>query len=120
MKRKLLSGLAVAALFVSPATVMAQTVQEQESNPLVQEQGRDGLPVPEACVDGLQPDGDPCESLSEQLDRTDSVIRPPLGIDPDIQVEAPDPNPNTTPVIPPGALDRDPTGASPTEPVPAP
>jgi hypothetical protein len=41
------------------------------------------------------------EDLSKRLDRTDGVIRPPQSIDPDIHVPAPQPNPGTTPVIPP-------------------
>jgi hypothetical protein len=43
----------------------------------------------------------PQEDLSKRLDRTDGVIRPPDRIDPDIHVPAPQPNPGTTPVIPP-------------------
>jgi hypothetical protein len=41
------------------------------------------------------------EDLSKRLDRTDGVIRPPDAIDPDIHAPAPQPNPGTTPVIPP-------------------
>lgn len=40
-------------------------------------------------------------SLTEELSRTDGVLRPPTGIDPGIQKPAPVPYPNTTPVIPP-------------------
>jgi hypothetical protein len=39
-------------------------------------------------------------TLSEKLERTDGVIRPPDGISPDMAVPAPVPNPGTTPVIP--------------------
>jgi hypothetical protein len=41
------------------------------------------------------------ETLSERLDRSKGVIRPPSGIDPKIHKPAPTPNPKTTPVIPP-------------------
>jgi hypothetical protein len=50
------------------------------------------------------------QTLSEKLDRTDGVIRPPTDIAPDMSVPAPDPNPGTTRVIPPpGAPGGDPT-----------
>lgn len=45
--------------------------------------------------------GEAGSSLSERLDRTDGVLKPPTGIDPGIHVPAPVPNPGTTPVIPP-------------------
>jgi hypothetical protein len=43
----------------------------------------------------------PGETLSEQLDRNSGVIHPPAGVDPGIEVPAPNPNPRSTPVIPP-------------------
>ncbi|EIM26851.1 hypothetical protein [Microvirga lotononidis] len=39
--------------------------------------------------------------LSDKLDRTDGVIRPPANIAPDMSVRPPVPNPGTTRVIPP-------------------
>jgi hypothetical protein len=39
--------------------------------------------------------------LSDQLSESKGVIRPPGNVDPEIQTPAPDPMPNTTPVIPP-------------------
>ncbi|EIM26896.1 hypothetical protein [Microvirga lotononidis] len=39
--------------------------------------------------------------LSDKLDRTDGVIRPPADIAPDMNVRPPVPNPGTTRVIPP-------------------
>ena len=41
------------------------------------------------------------ENLSEQLDRNKGVLTPPATGDADIYTEAPNPNPGTTPVIPP-------------------
>ena len=41
------------------------------------------------------------ETLSEKLEKTDGVIRPPTTATPDMTVPAPVPNPGTTPVIPP-------------------
>ena len=61
-------------------------------------QGAQKLPnqVPTA-PDGAAPD----TPLSEKLDRSGGVLRPPGGVDPEIHVPAPDPDPKTTPVIPP-------------------
>lgn len=42
----------------------------------------------------------PTETLSDRLNRTDGVIKPPAGTDDAIHVPAPVPNPRTTPVIP--------------------
>jgi len=42
-------------------------------------------------------------TLSEKLERSDGVIRPPETGTPDMRVPAPDPNPGTTRVIPPPA-----------------
>ena len=39
--------------------------------------------------------------LSDKLDRTDGVIRPPANIAPEMSVRPPVPKPGTTPVIPP-------------------
>jgi hypothetical protein len=42
-------------------------------------------------------------SLSQKLDASGGVIKPPSDVDPGITKSAPDPNPNSTPVIrPPG------------------
>ncbi len=50
------------------------------------------------------------EPLSEKLDRTDGVIRPPASIAPDMSVRPPVPDPGTTRVIPPpGTLGGDQT-----------
>jgi hypothetical protein len=40
-------------------------------------------------------------TLSDKLEQSEGVIRPPSGIAPDMTVPAPVPNPGTTPVIPP-------------------
>lgn len=42
-------------------------------------------------------------SLSKQLSKSGGVITPKRNIDPGIHVQAPDPHPNSTPVIPPSA-----------------
>ena len=40
-------------------------------------------------------------TLSEKLEASDGVIKPPTNMDPEMAVPAPVPNPGTTPVIPP-------------------
>jgi hypothetical protein len=40
-------------------------------------------------------------TLSDRLNKSGGVIRPPADGTPDMRVPAPVPNPNTTPVIPP-------------------
>ncbi|MCB5173936.1 MULTISPECIES: hypothetical protein [Microvirga] len=41
------------------------------------------------------------DTLSDKLQETEGVIRPPVTSTPDMRVPAPEPNPGTTPVIPP-------------------
>jgi hypothetical protein len=55
----------------------------------------------------------PGESLSNQLDRDEGVIKPRPGIDPEIHAPAPDPNPGTTPVIPPPGSPGNPSNVRP-------
>src|SRR5215207_8551684 len=43
----------------------------------------------------------PGESLSQRLERTEGVIRPPSDLNPDSRVKPPVADPGTTPVIPP-------------------
>lgn len=65
-------------------------------------------PDQKACVERLQPDSDAAspklsnpsdEQLSRKLDRSEGVICPPPGVDPEIA--APPPGGGKTPVIPP-------------------
>jgi hypothetical protein len=66
----------------------------------VQQPGlRDQIPPSQAPV---QPENaKPGETLSEQLDRSGGVIKPPTGVDPKIEAPAPEPNPGKMPVVPP-------------------
>lgn len=43
----------------------------------------------------------PEQPLTEQLKEGEGVLEPPRGMDPEIEKEAPVPNPGTTPVLPP-------------------
>ena len=47
------------------------------------------------------------DSLSSKLSKSGGVITPNTNVDPGIHVPAPDPHPNTTPVIPPSATGGD-------------
>ncbi len=70
------------ALFASTLLVSgAAMAEEQKSEP----------------VPGINPN----ESLSDQLDKDKGVIAPPPVGDSEILTPAPDPDPGTTPVIPP-------------------
>lgn len=71
-----------------------------------------GMPVQALAEDAAEPvpGRDPDQSLSEQLDEDKGVITPPPVGDEEIHVPAPNPNPGTTPVIPPpGTAGGDPT-----------
>lgn len=61
-------------------------------------------PAADPCVPGADDAVGDDQTLTEQLDACGSILQPPEGVDPSIQAPAPDPTPNTTPVIPPGAL----------------
>lgn len=86
--------VAAAAQSTPPAVAPAERIAPPETAP--GQAGRD-------CVPGTV-GGPACESLTEKLDETGGVIRPPAGVDPEIQTGAPAPNPGTTPVIRPGEL----------------
>lgn len=82
-------------------------------NPSVLNQQAPNMPLPHQMpAEKIEPDSKlsgsngPSETgstntLSDKLERTDGVIRPPETATPDITVPAPVPNPGTTPVIPP-------------------
>lgn len=99
---------ALAALLAAPASAAEPARCPDGTAPLQAERL-------ESCPPVKPPEGTaPRETLSERLDRTDGVIAPPQGIDPGIRAPAPDPNPGTTPVIPPpgtpgGDMTKNPT-----------
>lgn len=64
------------------------------------------VPQAEPCVEGRTRSGEPC-TLSNQLDETNGIIRPPAGVDPEMHV--PPPDTGTTPVIPPEAVPPQPS-----------
>jgi hypothetical protein len=96
---------AVAALTATLATGASAQTQPRAPN----------MPNPNTVpAEKMAPDlgttGSTGETLSERLNRTEGVIKPPTTATPDMTVPAPVPNPGTTPVIPP-------PGTSPTDPI---
>lgn len=77
-------------------------------DPSVPQRGQDSdpkLPAPQEQVpEKVRPEGETGgRTLSDKLERSDGVIKPPAGVDPEIKTIAPEPNPNSMPVIkPPG------------------
>lgn len=77
-------------------------------DPSVPQRGQDRdpkLPAPQEQVpEKVRPEsGATGSTLSEKLEKSDGVIKPPAGVDPEIRTIAPEPTPNSTPVIkPPG------------------
>jgi hypothetical protein len=53
------------------------------------------------------------KNLSDKLDASGGVIKPPPGVDPEIVKPAPVPQPNSTPVIPPPGMPGGPPGPEP-------
>ena len=97
-------GLAAALLTAAgAASALAQTTQAPRDPNMP-----DPKNVPPEKIAPQEPSStgttaSPGGTLSDKLERTEGVIRPPSNIDPGIVTTAPVPNPGTTPVIrPPG------------------
>ena len=103
----LIAALAGAFLLAGLEAAPSQTNQPPPNSPLSDIQGR---PDPTQDPRSTGAIGGSSESLSEKLDKSGGVIRPPANIAPDMAVRAPDPDPGTTRVIPPpGSPGGDPT-----------
>jgi hypothetical protein len=99
MKRILVLSLAMAGGVTAAMAQNPDVLNQQAPNmpPLQQ------MPPEKVEPKGIQPQ-DPSSTgstLSDKLEKSDGVIRPPATATPDMTVPAPVPNPNTTPVIPP-------------------
>lgn len=92
-RRRSFSVVALAGLI--GASIFAGVSAQAESVLLAQASETKPKEVP------LAPDSQSGTTLSEKLDRSKGVLRPPADVDPGIQIPAPDPTPQTTPVIPP-------------------
>jgi hypothetical protein len=97
----LAAGLGTAALAQNPEVLKQQAPNMPAPNQMPAEKVE-----PDSNLSG--PNG-PSETgstntLSDKLEQSDGVIRPPANVSPDITVPAPVPDPGTTPVIrPPGS-----------------
>jgi hypothetical protein len=97
-ERKVRQRCAAFAVALSVVIVLTRTGIAQNAAP---------VPSPKACAERLQPragdtprlSGPADEQLSDKLDRSEGVICPPAGVDPEIA--APPPGGGNTPVIPP-------------------
>jgi hypothetical protein len=101
------SGVAGAQAPPAPATPPAQTAPPPPARPTncapMQSAPHQGTAVPEGTTTGQR--GEP---LGDKLARSDGVLCPPAGVDPEIR--APTPDVGNTPVIPPpGSPGGDPT-----------
>lgn len=105
--RVFLPGLVAAGLALVAASASAQTgAQPRDPN----------MPSPNSVpAEKIAPPldtnatGSTGENLSDKLQRTEGVIAPPTTSTPDMRVQPPVANPNSTPVIrPPGASPSDP------------
>jgi hypothetical protein len=90
------AALALSAGLATAALAQGSPVQPQPKDP--------NMPSAQNTVpEKIDPKatGSTGGTLSDKLERTDGVIKPPSGVDPGITSPAPVPNPGTTPVIPP-------------------
>ncbi|MGO4386545.1 hypothetical protein AB4Y85_03325 [Microvirga sp. 2YAF29] len=97
MKRILVLSLAMAGSFTAAMAQNPEVLQQQAPNmPPLQK-------MPLERVEPKEPaeTGSTGGNLSDKLQQSDGVIRPPQTATPDIRVPAPVPEPGTTPVIPP-------------------
>jgi hypothetical protein len=99
-------GAAGAAAQTAPGDPAGnQTIPEKDlSRPDASRRGR---------VQGGSVADDHEKNLSDKLDASGGVIKPPPGVDPEIVKPAPVPEPNSTPVIPPPGVPGGPPGPEP-------
>ncbi len=105
--------LARAERLLIPAIVALSLTGTALGQTPIQPQQPPNMPSPQSTIPekiepqepGTTGSTGPAPTLSERLDATDGVIRPPADVSPDITAPAPVPDPGTTPVIrPPGTL----------------
>lgn len=92
--KRLLILTAMTAFGITTAWAQAPNRQQAPNMP----------PLERMPPEKIEPDPDTTGStgtLSDKLEQSDGVIRPPTSATPDMNVPAPEPNPGTTPVIPP-------------------
>jgi hypothetical protein len=90
-------GFGLLATGAAAPDLQARVLQVQVQQPGIAAPNAPGE-VPAAPETG---NGKPDEPLSDRLSRSQGVIKPPENVDSGIHAPAPEPNPGTTPVIPP-------------------
>lgn len=97
MKRMLVFSLATAGSITAALAQNPEVLQQQAPNmpPLQQ------MPAEKVAPKEPAETGSTGGDLSDKLQRSEGVIRPPQTATPDMAVPAPVPEPGTTPVIPP-------------------
>ena len=96
-------------LVLSLATFGGITAALAQNPDVLNQQAPNMPPLQQMPAEKVEPQGsvtsqEPSSTgstLSDKLEQSDGVIRPPATATPDMSVPAPVPNPNTTPVIPP-------------------
>ncbi len=100
MTARAIISIGLAAAFAAGLANAAAAQTTAPTNP-VQQQPRDpNMPAPHNTVPEKLDSTGSTNNLSEKLDRTDGVIKPP-DVGTGMTVTPPVPNPGTTPVIPP-------------------
>jgi hypothetical protein len=101
------SGMAAAQAPPTPATPPAQTAPPSPARTAdcapMQQAPHPGVVVPEGTTTGQR-----TEPLGDKLARSDGVLCPPAGVDPEMRAPAPDIG-NTPVIPPPGGPGGDPT-----------
>ncbi len=88
------------SIFVASAMLLSGMPAMAQTTPMAPAGNSQTIPEKESTKP-LQ--GGRSDSLSSTLSRTGGVITPSQDADPKMHVPAPDPHPNSTPVIPPSA-----------------
>ena len=95
---RLRKGLIALVATLAAAPALAQDPgaarRGQDSDPVLPPQNEQ---VPEK----VRPDGGDNRTLSDKLEESGGVIKPPSDVDSNIKTVPPEPSPNSTPVIPP-------------------
>lgn len=94
------TGLALAAAALLGLTVVAQAQDNGVRPPVLPPQPGTGVPEKVSPPGATTQEGDVTGTLSQKLDKSEGVIKPPAGVDPEIRVQPP-PTGGTMPVIPP-------------------
>jgi hypothetical protein len=96
-----LPALLLGASFAFTGHAVAQSTQRGAASSQAPNMPPPAATVPEKIDPPLDPAPDMTGTLSDKLNKTDGVIAPPSGVDPEIHKQAPEGNSGRMPVIPP-------------------